>query len=64
MTPPDVLLEDNHCLALNKPAGLLTQGDLTGAPSLITSSVAAAAASQPISRGSPITTMPSPSPAR
>jgi 23S rRNA pseudouridine1911/1915/1917 synthase len=31
----DVLYEDNHCLALNKPAGLLTQGDSTGAPSLI-----------------------------
>lgn len=35
MTPPEILLEDNHCLALNKPAGLLTQGDETGAPSLI-----------------------------
>jgi 23S rRNA pseudouridine1911/1915/1917 synthase len=35
MAPPDVLLEDNHCLALNKPAGLLTQGDVTGEPSLI-----------------------------
>jgi 23S rRNA pseudouridine1911/1915/1917 synthase len=33
--PPDVLLEDNHCLAVNKPAGLLTQGDATGEPSLI-----------------------------
>ena len=31
----DVLLEDNHCLAVNKPAGLLTQGDVTGDPSLI-----------------------------
>ena len=26
----DVLLEDNHCLAVNKPAGLLSQGDETG----------------------------------
>ncbi|HEX8199084.1 MAG TPA: RluA family pseudouridine synthase [Isosphaeraceae bacterium] len=33
--PPAVLYEDNHCLALDKPAGLLTQGDVTGAPSLI-----------------------------
>jgi 23S rRNA pseudouridine1911/1915/1917 synthase len=31
----DLLYEDNHCLAVNKPAGLLTQGDVTGAPSLI-----------------------------
>jgi 23S rRNA pseudouridine1911/1915/1917 synthase len=31
----EILYEDNHCLALNKPAGLLTQGDATGAPSLI-----------------------------
>jgi 23S rRNA pseudouridine1911/1915/1917 synthase len=31
----DVLYEDNHCLAVNKPAGLLTQGDVTGDPSLI-----------------------------
>jgi 23S rRNA pseudouridine1911/1915/1917 synthase len=34
-SPPDVLYEDNHCLALNKPAGLLTQGDVTGEPSLL-----------------------------
>ena len=26
----DVLFEDNHCLAVNKPAGLLAQGDVTG----------------------------------
>jgi 23S rRNA pseudouridine1911/1915/1917 synthase len=26
----DVIFEDNHCLAINKPAGLLTQGDITG----------------------------------
>jgi 23S rRNA pseudouridine1911/1915/1917 synthase len=31
----EILFEDNHCLALNKPAGLLTQGDATGALSLI-----------------------------
>src|SRR3954471_15398903 len=31
----DVLYEDNHCLAVNKPAGLLTQGDVTGDPTLI-----------------------------
>lgn len=27
---PQVLLEDNHLLAINKPAGLLTMGDETG----------------------------------
>jgi 23S rRNA pseudouridine1911/1915/1917 synthase len=31
----DVLLEDNHCLAVNKPAGLLAQGDETGETSLV-----------------------------
>ena len=31
----DVLFEDNHCLAVNKPAGLLSQGDATGDPSLV-----------------------------
>src|SRR5262245_38707794 len=31
----DVLYEDNHCLAVNKPAGLLTQGDATGAPNAL-----------------------------
>src|SRR4051794_22528509 len=31
----EVLYEDNHCLAVNKPAGLLTQGDVTGEPSLL-----------------------------
>ncbi len=31
----DVLLEDNHCLAVNKPAGLLSQGDETCEPSLV-----------------------------
>src|SRR4051812_34430267 len=33
--PPTVLYEDNHCLALDKPAGLLTQGDATGEPTLV-----------------------------
>ena len=31
----DILLEDNHCLAINKPAGLLSQGDETGEPSAV-----------------------------
>jgi 23S rRNA pseudouridine1911/1915/1917 synthase len=31
----EILHEDNHCLAVNKPAGMLTQADATGAPSLI-----------------------------
>src|SRR5512135_752757 len=31
-----ILLEDNHCLAVNKPAGLLSQGDESGDPSLVT----------------------------
>ncbi len=31
----DILHEDNHCLALNKPAGLLSQGDATGDPSAV-----------------------------
>jgi 23S rRNA pseudouridine1911/1915/1917 synthase len=30
----DVLYEDNHCLAVNKPAGLLTQGVPPGIPTL------------------------------
>jgi 23S rRNA pseudouridine1911/1915/1917 synthase len=30
----DVLYEDNHCLAVNKPAGLLTQGVPLGIPTL------------------------------
>lgn len=33
--PLVVLYEDNHCLAVNKPAGLLTMGDQTGAPTLV-----------------------------
>ena len=31
----EILFEDNHCLAVNKPAGLLTQGDATGEPTLL-----------------------------
>jgi 23S rRNA pseudouridine1911/1915/1917 synthase len=31
----EILHEDNHCLAVNKPAGLLSQGDSTGDPSVI-----------------------------
>jgi 23S rRNA pseudouridine1911/1915/1917 synthase len=30
-----VLYEDNHCLVVNKPAGLLTQGDITGDASVL-----------------------------
>lgn len=32
---PTVLYEDNHCLALDKPAGLLAQGDATGEPTIL-----------------------------
>jgi 23S rRNA pseudouridine1911/1915/1917 synthase len=31
----DILFEDNHCLAVNKPAKLLTMGDETGEPTLL-----------------------------
>ncbi len=31
----EVLYEDNHCLAVSKPAGLLVQGDQTGDPTLV-----------------------------
>jgi 23S rRNA pseudouridine1911/1915/1917 synthase len=31
----EILYEDNHCLALNKPAGLLSQGDSTGDPTIL-----------------------------
>ena len=31
----DILHEDNHCLAVDKPAGLLAQGDATGEPTVI-----------------------------
>lgn len=30
-----VLFEDNHCLVVDKPAGLLTMGDHTGEPTLV-----------------------------
>jgi 23S rRNA pseudouridine1911/1915/1917 synthase len=30
-----VLFEDNHCLVVNKPAGLLTMGDSSGQPTLV-----------------------------
>jgi 23S rRNA pseudouridine1911/1915/1917 synthase len=33
--PLVVLYEDNHCLAVDKPAGLLTMGDHTGEPTLV-----------------------------
>jgi len=32
---PDILFEDNHLIAVNKPAGLLTQGGMKGHPSLL-----------------------------
>ena len=35
MMVPKILYEDNHVLAVMKPAGLLTQGDISGAPSLL-----------------------------
>jgi len=35
LPPLDVLYEDNHCLAVNKPAKLLTMGDETGEPTLL-----------------------------
>jgi 23S rRNA pseudouridine1911/1915/1917 synthase len=34
MQEPHILFEDNHCLALAKPAGLLTQGVPEGIPTL------------------------------
>lgn len=34
MTTSDILFEDNHLLAINKPAGWLVQGDRTGDPTL------------------------------
>ena len=33
--PPPILFEDNHLLALHKPAGLLVQGDRSGHPTLL-----------------------------
>ncbi len=35
LPPPDILWEDNHVLAVNKPSGLLTMGDSTGSPTLV-----------------------------
>ena len=32
---PEILYEDNHLIAVNKPAGLLTQSDRSGDPSLL-----------------------------
>lgn len=32
---PEILYEDNHVMAVNKPAGLLTQPDRSGDPSLL-----------------------------
>jgi 23S rRNA pseudouridine1911/1915/1917 synthase len=32
---PDVVYEDNHLLVVNKPAGMLAQGDRTGDPTLL-----------------------------
>ncbi len=34
LQPDQILFEDNHCLAVNKPAGLLTQGAPEGVPTL------------------------------
>jgi 23S rRNA pseudouridine1911/1915/1917 synthase len=34
MAAPVILFEDNHCVAVNKPAGLLTQGVPAGLPTL------------------------------
>ena len=31
----DILYEDNHCLVVNKPAGVLSQADATGDPCLV-----------------------------
>jgi 23S rRNA pseudouridine1911/1915/1917 synthase len=36
----EILYEDNHCLAVNKPAGLLSQEDETGDPSLVSWAIA------------------------
>jgi 23S rRNA pseudouridine1911/1915/1917 synthase len=35
VTALEILYEDNHLLAVNKPAGLLSQGDRSGDPSLV-----------------------------
>ena len=31
---PEIIFEDNHLLAVNKPPGILSQGDRTGDPSM------------------------------
>ena len=35
MSMPTILLEDNHCLVVDKPAGMLAQGDISGDASLV-----------------------------
>ncbi len=35
ISPPQVLYEDNHLLIINKPAGVLVQGDVTGDKPLV-----------------------------
>ena len=35
----EILYEDNHLLALNKPAGMLSQGDETGDRSVVDSAM-------------------------
>jgi 23S rRNA pseudouridine1911/1915/1917 synthase len=35
LTARDILFEDNHLIIVNKPAGILSQGDSTGDPSLL-----------------------------
>lgn len=35
LPPPQILHEDNHCFVVDKPAGLLSQGDSTGDPCLV-----------------------------
>ena len=32
---PEILYADNHLIVVLKPAGLITQGDISGAPSLL-----------------------------
>lgn len=35
LTQPQILFEDNHLLVVNKPAGMLSQGDGSAAPSIL-----------------------------
>ena len=35
MMPGEILFEDNHLLIVNKPAGILVQGDATGDKPLV-----------------------------